>query len=163
MAYPRDLLERLAGFDESYPLPGGEDTDLAIRAQDAGTEISFVQGAKVHHAVNELGPLGKLRLALRWTDTMQVFSQHPRLRRDLLLGVFWKESHALLILAAIGLWLSRYFKPGALLLIPYLRHLRTRCRNEQVEPLLAPYLVLYDAVETYAAVRGGVRYRVPVA
>ena len=37
MAYPRALLERLGGFDEAYDF-GGEDTDLAWRAIEAGAE-----------------------------------------------------------------------------------------------------------------------------
>ena len=35
IVYPRALLEQLAGFDETYPAPAGEDSDLGVRALEA--------------------------------------------------------------------------------------------------------------------------------
>src|SRR5215218_1023589 len=49
MAYPRELLELLGGFDESLPF-GGEDTDLAYRAMHAGAVPLYVEEALVWHA-----------------------------------------------------------------------------------------------------------------
>jgi GT2 family glycosyltransferase len=161
LALPRALLERLDGFDETYFF-GGEDTDLAWRAMEAGASSVFAERALVHHAVNELGPLGKLRVALRWSHAMQVFARHPRLRRELPYGIFWKESHALLVLALLGVALAHYFRPAILLALPYARQVRARCISDGVSTAYSPYLLVHDAVETYAAVRGAVRYRVPV-
>ena len=35
---PRSVLERLGGFDEAYPAPAGEDSDLGWRAKVAGSK-----------------------------------------------------------------------------------------------------------------------------
>lgn len=162
IAYPRELLDRLGGFDQSYPW-GGEDTDLGRRALKSGVRIVYADDVHVFHAVNQLGPVGKLKLAMRWTDAMRVFARHAELRRELFLGVFWKRSHALLLFALLGVTLARRFPPALLLTLPYVREVRARCIHEGFSPAFAPYLALYDSVETFATVRGGIRYRVLVA
>ena len=90
---------------------------------------------------------------------MQVFARHPELRRDLHLGLFWRHTHALLVLALLGALAARRFPPAALLGWPYYRNLRGRCNELGVGRALG-YLALYDALETYAVARGGIRYRV---
>ena len=157
MAYARSLLERLGGFDESYPLPGGEDTDLAWRAIELGVEPVLVPDAVVHHAVSDLGPVGKLRVAARWAPAFQVFRRHPGLRRELRYGVFWKGSHALLLLALFGLALSRRFRPAALLAVPYAREVRARMIQERASLAHAPYYPVHDGVEIATAAYGSVR------
>jgi GT2 family glycosyltransferase len=158
--YPRELLERLGGFDEGFLT--GEDTDLGWRAQTSGAGYRFVPEAVVNHAVVELGAVGKLRWAFRWSYAMRVLREHPEVRRTLTWGLFWKRSHALLALALAGALLSRRFVPAALLALPYLRSLRARCIGEGYSPAYVPYLALYDVAEVMAAARGAVRYRVPV-
>jgi glycosyltransferase involved in cell wall biosynthesis len=160
MAYPRALLERLGGFDESYPAPGGEDTDLALRAVELGARIEFADAARVFHAVNQYGPLGKLRWALHWSDSVQVFARHPGLRRALTWRIFWKDTHALFFLALLGVVLARRLPPAALLCLPYVRMLRARCIVEGYSPAYIPYLALYDATEVLAMARGALRNRV---
>jgi GT2 family glycosyltransferase len=158
--YPRDLIERLGGFDESFST--GEDTDLGWRAQAAGAGYRFVPQAVVNHAVVELGPIGKLRWTFRWSAAMQNLRNHPGLRRTLAWGVFWKHSHALLALAILGALVSRRFAPAALIALPYLRALRARCIVEGYSLGYVPYLALYDLAELTAAARGAARYRVLV-
>jgi glycosyltransferase involved in cell wall biosynthesis len=160
IAYSRTTLERLGGFDEAYPAPGGEDTDLAFRAIGQGERIVYAEDALVFHAVNQYGPLGKLRWALHWSDSMRVFGDHPSLRSELEHGVFWRGTHSRLLLAGLGLLLGRRFWPAYLLAFPYLRNLRGRCKVEDAGLILAPYFLAYDAVETFATVRGAVRHRV---
>jgi GT2 family glycosyltransferase len=162
MLYPRALLERLGGFDEAYPLPGGEDTDLGWRAREAGAELAFVDEAVIHHAVVELGPVGKLRWAFHWSHAMQALRRHPGLRKSLTWGIFWKRSHALLVLAIAGALLSRRIAPAALLALPYLRELRVRCIVEGYSLGYVPYLAVYDLAELLATARGAARYRVIV-
>lgn len=161
MAYPRELLERLGGFDASYPW-AAEDTDLAWRAIEAGTPILFAERARVAHAVNLLGPVGTLRQALRWSDGMLVFARHPELRRSMLLGRFWKPAHAKLLLALAGVGLARRSRLALLLTLPYLWEARGRCRARGHSEALVPYVALHDAVETAALLRGAVRHRVLV-
>ena len=164
MFYPQAMLEALGGFEESFPDPGGEDADLAWRAIGAGFEAVFAEDARVYHAVNELGPLGKLRVAARWTGAMQAYARHPQLRSaSLTYGVFWKGSHYLLVRALLGLLLRRRAPLVAGWLgRPYLLHLGDRGRVEGGGPLLAPYYLLHDLVELAAVLRGAVRYRVPI-
>jgi GT2 family glycosyltransferase len=159
MAYPTALLERLGGFDESYPAPGGEDTDLAYRAIEAGARIEFAEHAQVFHAVNQYGPLGKLRWALHWAHSVQVFARHPELRRTFTWRIFWKDTHALFFLALVGILLARRFPPAALLCLPYIRMLRARCIVEGYSLGWMPYLAVYDAFEVAAMSRGALRNR----
>lgn len=158
--YPRDLLERLGGFDLSYPRPGGEDTDLGWRAEEAGAPCVYAPEAHTHHVVVDLGPVGRLRFGLRWETTIPVFARHPGLRRaQLHRGVFWSPVHEQLVAALLAVLLPRRLRPLSLVLAaPYLRRLVWR----RTGPLLAPYIAACDLVELYAVVRGAVRARVLV-
>ncbi|HKG36836.1 MAG TPA: glycosyltransferase [Solirubrobacterales bacterium] len=162
VAYPREVLERLGGFDESFPSPGAEDTDLAWRAIEAGAPASYVPDALVHHAVNQLGALGQLRVALRWTDASWVFGRHAGLRRELHRGIFWKPSHERALLALLGLGLARRSPAALVLLLPYYREARGRLAPLGGSRRDVPYLFVHDLVETAGAARGALRYGVPV-
>src|SRR5918999_1148194 len=59
--YPRALLERVDGFDEQFPAPAGEDSDLGIRARGAGGVQVYEPAALVHHAVFTRRPVAALR------------------------------------------------------------------------------------------------------
>jgi glycosyltransferase involved in cell wall biosynthesis len=156
VAYPRALLERLDGFDER--LPRGEDTDLAWRAQELGAVPVWAPDAVVHHAVMEIGAIGRLEVAAAWRPAFVNFARHPQLREQLEFGLFWKQSHALLLLALLGLALARRFRPALLLAVPYAREVRARMAQEGAPPLAAPYYAVHDAVETATAVSGSLRH-----
>jgi glycosyltransferase involved in cell wall biosynthesis len=162
VAYPRSMLEALGGFDEDTfgRHPGGEDTDLAWRAIEAGAEAVFAPDARVFHAVNQLGPVGGLRFPLRWSDTMAVFGRHPGMRSRLHRGIFWKRSHELLLRALVGMVLARRVPPAALLAYPYAKDVLRRTRRRGSSPAYAPYVAMQDVVETYATIRGAARHRV---
>jgi GT2 family glycosyltransferase len=168
VAYPRVLLEELGGFDEeAFPQhPGGEDTDLALRAIARGTPAVFADEARVFHAVNELGAIGGLRLALRWSDSMAIFGRHPAIRERLHRGVFWKESHELLLRALIGIALARKLRPAVLLAFPlafpYAKDVALRTIRSGSPVALAPYVAVQDLLEVYATVRGAIKNRVLV-
>lgn len=49
MAYQREALEVIGGFDETFGHPAAEDWDLAFRILENGGRISFVSKAKVTH------------------------------------------------------------------------------------------------------------------
>ena len=161
MAYPRAVLERLGGFDGTYRRAGGEDTDLAWRALARGTDIVFAPDAVVYHAVEFAGPVGKLRAAARWTETIRMFRDHPQLRQlHLSHRFFWRASHYLLLRAVLGLLLPRRLRGAAwLFAMPYLRDVHRRALLESGTGLAAPYLAMYDVVELYGVVRGAIRYR----
>jgi glycosyltransferase involved in cell wall biosynthesis len=156
--YPRDLLESLGGFDEGFGLsPGGEDTDLAWRAIEAGRPTAFAPSAVVFHAVQPLGVRGMLRVAARWSDVVRQFSDHPQLRSTLERGVFWNVWHYLMWRSALALlapgWLRR------LLVTKHLLELRKRAREAGAGTWAVPFLLVHDVVECWAVARGAVRYR----
>ena len=163
IVYPRRLLERIGGFDTvSFDRsPGGEDSDLAWRAIAAGAEPVFAPEVLVHHAVNELGPIGKLRVAARWTTPMKTYAIHPALRKSVFThGIFWKPDHFRLTLALLGLALPRLLWPARLILaVPYLRSARARSLEANGDATLAPYFLLHDLIELGAVARAAVRYR----
>jgi GT2 family glycosyltransferase len=162
--YPRELLERLGGFDaEAFPHVG-EDSDLAWRARAAGAPIEWAPDALVHHAVRDLGPVGALRMAARWTPSIRLFARHPELRSaQLTYGLFWKGSHYLLVRFLLA-WLLRHRARWLALWLgaPYVRHLLKRGAEEGGGPRAAPFFLVHDLVELVAVARGAVRYRTPV-
>ncbi len=160
--YPRDLLEAVGGFDDG--LRTGEDADLAWRVIETGAAPAFAPGARVLHAVNRIGPLGKLRVGWRWSDTMAAFARHRGLREaQLTYRVFWKGSHYLLFRLLLALALRRAPRGVRIWLArPYLLHLLERGRVEGGGPAMAPYYLVHDLVEMAAAIRGSVRHRTVV-
>jgi glycosyltransferase involved in cell wall biosynthesis len=155
--YPRELVEELDGFDAvTFPTVGGEDTDLAWRAFELGASSVWAPDALVYHGVTRVGAIRRLRVAARWTPTVQVYKRHPEMRRELVHGLFWRENHWHFTRFVVALALPR--RLGALRLVlaaPYVSYLVER----RTGPLLAPYLIALDAVEVWAIVRGAIRYR----
>jgi glycosyltransferase involved in cell wall biosynthesis len=163
IVYPRWLLEAVGGFDTAAfgTEPGGEDSDLAWRAIAAGARPTFSREALVFHAVCDLGPIGKLRVAARWTTPMRAFVIHPGLRRaGFVYGVFWKREHLWLLALIAGVLLPRRLRGlRAALMLPALRSAYGRAISSGSGPHLAPYFLLHDTVETFAVARAGIRYR----
>jgi glycosyltransferase involved in cell wall biosynthesis len=163
IVYERSLLERLGGFDTDTfgREPGGEDCDLGWRAIEAGARPVFDADALVHHAVDDVGAMGKLRVAARWTTPMTAYARHPRLRRTSFRhGIFWKELHWMLFKAMVGALLpARLHWLRMWLMYPYLRSVWARGKVEGGGLALAPYFVAHDLVEVFAVARGGARNR----
>lgn len=167
IAYPRELLERLGGFDEAFGF-GGEDTDLAWRAIEAGAEPRFAHAALVWHAVISRSPAAALADATRWNDLPAVIRRHPQLHDSLYLRHFWSDEHFGIALAAVGWGLFGRRAPAlaAAATVPYLGsrlnwrrpHPRRLARGLATLPLLAAV----DAVEVVARVPAAVRNRVAV-
>lgn len=121
IAYPRDLLERLGGFDERFGFLG-EDADLGCRAQDAGVELDFIEEAVVWHAVHRRSLPDALRDAWKRRSFPDLVKRHPRLRAQLWLGFISDLDHARLIGAVLGLSAWRASRPLAIAAtIPYLK------------------------------------------
>ncbi|MFL5385031.1 MAG: glycosyltransferase family 2 protein [Longimicrobiaceae bacterium] len=68
VSYRREVLERLGGFETSFPFRlGGDDADLGIRVNAAGLRIRGNPQAVVFHARDTWsGPLKMARRAFRW-------------------------------------------------------------------------------------------------
>jgi len=163
MAYPRELLERLGGFDESFPF-GGEDTDLAYRAIESGATPVYVDDAVVWHAVMHRSLGRALREAGAWSQMAGVVARHPDLRDALYLGVFWRKSHAALLLALAGAAVGRR-RPAVALgaALPYLE-LRLNWRSPSARRLARrlatlPAWAAIDAVEVASRLPAAVRNR----
>ena len=159
MAYPRALLERLGGFDESFG-HYAEDADLAWRAIASGARAEFVPGALVHHAVHTPGAVAQLRDSQRWADAVRAFARHPGMRDGFTHRVFWRPSHEGLLLALAGLGLGRRTRGVSLLLAAvYLRHLRALHGSAAGTLAALPAHAVVDASEVVAMARGSARFR----
>jgi GT2 family glycosyltransferase len=161
--YPRELLEQMQGFDEQVPTASGEDTDLAMRARDAGADYVAEPEAVVNHAVESLSLKTMLRLSWRWRHLPLVTKRHPAIRDEYLLGRFWKPTHLTLPLALAGVGLSRKHPLAAVLAVPYLRdglaRQGYRLRGRVLSAAALPGRVAIDTVEIAALCWGSARYR----
>lgn len=161
--YPRDLLERLDGFDETVPTASGEDTDLAMRARAGGAPYVAEPAAIVNHACEALSLRTMLKLSWRWRHIPLVTKRHPEVRDEYLLGLFWRPTHLTLPLALAGAALAARRPPAALLAVPYLRDaLRrqgTHPRGRVLAALALPGRVAIDSVEIAALVWGSAHHR----
>jgi GT2 family glycosyltransferase len=151
MLYPRAVLERLGGFDEAFPAPAGEDTDLGWRALAAGVEVRYAPDALMWHAVHQPGWRGLVRDAPRWGSAIRLVRNHPDIRRHFHHRYFWKPSHERLLLAAAGVALARRTSGASLAaVVPWLLVHRP-------DPLTTlPAHLAIDAAEVVALARGSV-------
>jgi glycosyltransferase involved in cell wall biosynthesis len=161
IVYPRDLLGRLDGFDETrFGEALGEDTDLGWRARELGAELHFEPSAAVHHAVDEVGAIAALREALLGADAIYAFRRHPELRRRTLwLGFVRNPALPGLLLAAFGLALARRHRWAAALALPYALSVARRCAGPRAGLGFAPFFIVRDALALTTALRGSLRHR----
>ncbi len=161
IAYPRAMLESLAGFDETF-LTAGEDTDLFMRARAAGAIYVGVPRAIVNHAVETYSLAAMVRLSWKWQQLPYVVRRHPQVRSNFKLGVFWRPTHAALTSALLLSPWVRGRRLKGLLFMPYLSmHLASaraprRWSRGVVE---LPSRVVIDLAEFLALVSGSLRYR----
>lgn len=168
IAYPRALLERVNGFDESFADAWGEDTDLALRAIGAGGEQRFIENAVVRHAVlpRRLGQA--LGDAVRRSDIHIVVARHPQQREALDMGLFTKRRHAWVLLGFAGLAFARRNPVVALLAwVPYLHTYRpgpgwTVGRTLWWLAVVMPRRLLLDSTHVGAMAVSSIRHRTPV-
>jgi glycosyltransferase involved in cell wall biosynthesis len=159
IAYPRELLERLGGFDESFRRPAGEDTDLGWRARNAGFEPRFVPEALVSHAVLQIGLVGMLRDAQRLADNADLFRRHPGLRSNLHRHVFWNPAHERLLGTLAGVALARRTRGASLMLgLPYALFYRPHHRGWLGTLASMPGYVLIDLAQMASLARGSARH-----
>lgn len=60
-AIKRELFDRMSGFDETFPYPGGEDSFLAYRIVQSGYKIKYCQDVVVYHGARD-----SLRSFIKW-------------------------------------------------------------------------------------------------
>ena len=77
-AYRKDVLVSIGGFDESFPNPHNEDTDVSWRVQELG-EIRFCPSMRVHHPPR-LDKFSKVAKRMKIMDCeFTLFDKHPAL------------------------------------------------------------------------------------
>lgn len=108
IAYRRDLLERLGGFDATFHL-SGEDTDLGWRAREGGARVTFAADAVVEHEVAERDWRAEIKGRRRWADVPFVVARHPGTRALAWKPVIYRRTHLvpLVLLASTPLLLGR--------------------------------------------------------
>ncbi len=122
IAYPRELLERLGGFDERFD-GGGEDADLGLRAVAEGARAVYLDDARVWHAVHSRHLWQAVREQARWQTIPLVIASHAEQRRALEASLFWRAGHPRVLLAVAGVLASRRAGPVALAAAaPYVRY-----------------------------------------
>src|SRR5438067_1641281 len=168
VAYRREALARVGGFDEGFRRPFGEDTDLAWRVKDSGGRSAFEPEAVVYHAVWPRSFGAHLRDLPRQSGIVRALSRTRGLRQRLPRRWFWEQSHKPALIAAAGLAVAvaRRTPSSAALaaasLAPYVRY---RARVDPLTPGAAAHpaviaqLLVADWVEIAVVLAASVRYR----
>lgn len=172
--YRRDLLAEVGGFDPTFRWC--EDTEMAMRAIEAGARTAFAPDAVVYHEVSPSDYRVVWREKPRWEAVAQIVARHPQLRDRMHRRWAWRSSHPPAIAAAAGLGLIAAglvrgrsslglgaVVAGVGLLGPYARF---RTRNDPLPAagprrrwlLMAPALAA-DLREVAVCARASVRYR----
>jgi GT2 family glycosyltransferase len=163
IVYPRELLERVGGFDETFPLAAGEDTDLAIRATEAGADYVGARDVVTFHAVHAVSLAQLVRARWRWQHLAFLVKRQPRVREHFPMWTFWKRTHVWLPLALLGALLGRRRPAAAALALPWIVHTLPdrgagpRGRFRALSEL--PARVVVDGAEMAALARGSLRWR----
>lgn len=171
MGYRRALLERLGGFDETFRFAYGEDCELAWRAKMGGATTAFCESALVYHAITPSKWSAALLNTRRREGIVQVFRNHPELRRHLeKQGILYRPIHGPAIAALASML--------ALVVVPKSRVARaasvaatgwyaSRCRLTYSRPALGrlgwvgavPAALIVDLAEVAVLAQASVRYR----
>ena len=169
VAYRRELLDRLGGFDER--LRAGEDTELAYRAREADARFAYAPDALVLHDVSPSDLIDHLRTLPRWKDISLVVALHPQARELMHSRVWWKAAHPRALLAGLGVVAitsgvvrrrALVVTVGVAALAPYahFRTRRARLAPRATDSLRAlPGALLADLAETAIVSFGAVRHR----
>lgn len=163
IVYPRALLERVGGFDESFPLAAGEDTDLAIRARETGAGYVGARDVVTFHAVHAVSLARLVRARWRWQHLAYLVKRQPRVRQHFPMWAFWKRTHVWLPLALAGALLGRRRPAAGVLALPWVVHTlpdrgaSPRGRLRALSEL--PGRAVVDGAEMAALARGSLRWR----
>jgi glycosyltransferase involved in cell wall biosynthesis len=165
IVYPRELLERLGGFDEARMV--GEDAALAAAARESGVDVVAAPDVLTYHAVVPVPLPRYLRALRRWEDLPLLVREHPTVRWLFPLGLFWKWPHAWLPLALAGIPLTRRtYGLSLLLALPWakasLPYYGPGKRNLVFRLRQLPRRLAIDLTEMAVLARGSVRHRAPL-
>lgn len=161
IVYPRAVLERAGGFDET--LYTGEDADLMLRCRELGVDCIGDERMRTYHAVVPQSFYGLLRSRLRWKDMPEIIRRHPVMRERFPMWMFWKPTHVWFPLAVAAALLSRRGPLYALLAVPWCVHALPQHGTDPRGRLRAlselPAWAAVDAVEFAVLAYGSARSR----
>lgn len=161
--YPREVLERAGGFDARISGRACEDVDLALRALSTGCGAVFADGAVVNHAVEVRTTREAVRDAERWAMLPGLVATYPQIRRAFpWRGLVWRETHARLAIAALGLSLASLTGRRSFLLwcVPYLSYRNGWDPHGVMRTISTlPKLLPVDAAELFVLSRASARRR----
>jgi len=133
--YRTDRLADGGGFAEELGF-FCEDTVAGWSVVRTGGTAAYAPDAVVHHAVTHPGIRWFLRRASYYANWPTALKADPEMARSVLHGgLFLRRSHALLLMAVVGIAGSVRARPAALLAVPYLalRHPRGLQREDLVD------------------------------
>jgi glycosyltransferase involved in cell wall biosynthesis len=159
--YPRELLDRLGGFDERAI--AGEDVGLSIRARRAGATVVAAPDAVVNHAIESHTLPGILRQNLKWRHLAYLAKHHPEIRTTFPLRVFWDADHLRTSAALAGVFGARRRRPLLALAAPYVVHSMNRrgtaMRSRAITAAEIPGQAVRQVAEVAGLAVGSVRHR----
>ncbi len=155
--FPRRVLERTGGFDETFPF-GGEDTAAGWEAIEAGGEWLFDETTVVAHDVGDRPLRWHLMMAYREGNLIDVARRHPRFRES-----FWRPwAHRRTNVAFVALLVGVVAVPrsrwAAVAAVPWLWWRCPRLTREGAVPTLV-HRFANDAAVCAGMAAGSVRNR----
>jgi glycosyltransferase involved in cell wall biosynthesis len=121
--YLRTDLEGVGGFDETFRVPIGEDTDLAWRvSRMMGRDLVFTPRALVYHDVRRRTFAQAVKETSRWAGIAPVVARHKaQARQAWHRKYFLRPSHPDALIALTALIAAPAFPPAILLVLPWVR------------------------------------------
>ena len=173
IAYRRELLARLDGFDESFRRPFGEDADLGWRALESGASVAWAPDAAVIHDVERTTHLRDwvawMRDVRRREFAPLMVKRHPGLRAHQHWRWFYQASHPLVLLSIAGLAAiatqpssPRHRRAAAASIVPWLVYrtaIQPRPARRRNWWAVLPMTYAGDVLEVAVLIRGSVRHR----
>jgi glycosyltransferase involved in cell wall biosynthesis len=159
--YPRELLERLGGFDERAV--AGEDVGLSLRARAAGAAVVAAPEAVAYHAIESHTLPGIIRQNLKWRHLAYLVKLHPEIRRELTLRVFWDGEHLAVTAFLAGLAGARRHPLLLALAGPYVARVSRRrgpgLRSRAMALADLPGATVRQGAEVAGLAAGSLRHR----
>nr|MBA3654462.1 glycosyltransferase [Actinomycetota bacterium] len=165
MAYRREVLEAVNGFDETFRLPFGEDLDLAWRAKQGGFRSAFRADALVWHDVGRSSWTAYIRRMSRRRDFVLLCRRYPALRASLGMRVFTHPT----AVALVAVLIAALLRPHLILWLTFaalaIRYVTKTVRDtlKPQRPIswigVVPVRLVADLYDVTVMLRASVRYR----
>jgi GT2 family glycosyltransferase len=170
IAYRRDVLESMDGFDEAaFIWPNGEDSDLGLRATKAGFSDAYEPEALVWHDVGASEFKAHFARIKRLDGIVALVARHPEARQNLNAGMFLRsiDKAVLIAWAAVTCLLFRPRREtrilGVIAVLLYVwqfdrAHYKARSIEEWAGAV--PLGFVADSWAVLVMMRSSVRYRI---